>query len=60
MKNNSVIIRHSKKTRGVIKLSINNYFNKNEDNKKIKLDNGKNVNFCYSKNKNPNHQTLIN
>lgn len=53
MKNNSVIIRHSKKTRGVIKLSINNYFNKNEDNKKIKLDNGKNVIFCYSKNKNP-------
>ena len=53
IKNNSMIIRQHKKKRGVIKLSINDYSNKNNDNKKIRLDSGKNLDFHFKTNKNP-------
>ena len=49
-KNNSMIIRQHKKQRGVIKLSINVYFNNDKNNKKAKLDS---VNFSYKINENP-------
>ena len=49
-KDHSMIIRQNKKTTGVIKLSINDYFNKNKNNKKAKLES---VNFSYKINKNP-------